>query len=60
LYSQPSYRGMPRVAAGLQYLLIFCEKCFAMNGVPMESYLNDPMEVPESDILTQIQFQDGR
>jgi effector-binding domain-containing protein len=29
---------------------------YAMTGAPMEIYLNDPMEVPESEWLTEIQF----
>jgi AraC family transcriptional regulator len=29
---------------------------YQMTGAPMEIYFNSPMEVPESDLLTEVQF----
>ena len=32
------------------------EKGYQMSGAPIEIYFNSPMEVPESELLTEVQF----
>ncbi|MDI6644922.1 MAG: GyrI-like domain-containing protein [Methanobacteriaceae archaeon] len=48
------YHEVPPVYTGLYEYSV--KNGYAMMGAPMEIYLNDPMEVQESELLTEIQF----
>lgn len=52
------HRG-PYGKVGVAYAVLFqyaSEKGFVPTGCPMEIYLNNPAEVPESELLTEIQL----
>lgn len=53
IYQGPYYEIGPAYGRMMEYI---AREGFEMIGAPRELYINSPLEVPESEILTEIQF----
>ena len=53
IHKGPYRESGPVYAAVIEYLM---KSDYEIAGAPMELYLNNPMHVPESELLTEVQF----